>query len=276
MTMDKAVTIGANANYDIKDEDNMSSDDDRSLATQQSIKSYVDSEVAPKVEYITGEIVDVSTSASSWVISPIAGTITKIYTVLEGAITVGDADISFEIGGVAVTDGGITIAYDGSAAGDIDASTPTATNIVAAGQAIEIITDGGSTTAAKATVLIEITPSATVTAGWKKYIRGEIADISTAASSWTIAPCAGSITKIWSVISGAVTVADATLTFELGGVAITDGAITVSYDGSAAGTVDSSTPSALNTVAAGDAIELITDGGSTDAASAVIMLEITP
>jgi len=40
---DKAVTVGANANYPILDQDTMSSDDDRSLATQQSIKAYADS-----------------------------------------------------------------------------------------------------------------------------------------------------------------------------------------------------------------------------------------
>lgn len=40
--MDQAVTIGANAIYDILDEDGMVSDDDRALATQQSIKAYAD------------------------------------------------------------------------------------------------------------------------------------------------------------------------------------------------------------------------------------------
>lgn len=43
MTIDKAVTIGGLATYDIKDEDTMASDGDRALATQQSIKAYADS-----------------------------------------------------------------------------------------------------------------------------------------------------------------------------------------------------------------------------------------
>ncbi len=43
MTIDKAVTIGGIATYDIKDENTMASDDDRALATQQSIKAYADS-----------------------------------------------------------------------------------------------------------------------------------------------------------------------------------------------------------------------------------------
>lgn len=110
-------------------------------------------------KYLTGEIADISSGASSWVVSPVAGEITKVWTVIDGAITVADAAITFEIGGVAVTGAGITIANSGSAAGAVDSSEPTALNVVAAGGAIEIITDGGSTDAAKAVVLIEITPS---------------------------------------------------------------------------------------------------------------------
>ena len=103
---------------------------------------------------LIGEIADISTAGSSWVVSPYAGTIKKIYTVIDGAITNADASISFEIDGTAVTDGGITIAYSGSGAGTVDSSTPTAHNTVTAGQAIEIITDGGSTGTRKAVVTI--------------------------------------------------------------------------------------------------------------------------
>ncbi len=56
MTIDKAVTIGGLATYDIKDEDTMSSDDDRALATQQSIKAYVDnksSDIRSNVQELT-------------------------------------------------------------------------------------------------------------------------------------------------------------------------------------------------------------------------------
>lgn len=43
--MDKAVTIGARANYDIHDEDDMTSNDAFGLPTQQSVKAYVDAQV---------------------------------------------------------------------------------------------------------------------------------------------------------------------------------------------------------------------------------------
>ena len=93
------------------------------------------------------QMTDVSTSGSYWVVSPYAAKIKKIYSVLRGAIATANAGITVEIGGTAVTGAGITIAYSGSAAGDVDSSTPTALNTVAAGQAIEIITNGASTNA---------------------------------------------------------------------------------------------------------------------------------
>ncbi len=279
MAMDIKIPVsGHNTNNHLPflDEDAMTSDDPLGVPSQQSVKAYVDNEVAPKVEYAYGEIADLSTGASSWTIAPVAGTITRITLVMEAAVTVANAAVTFEIGGVAVTGGGITVVHGDSAIGATLSATPTAANTVTAGQAIEIITDGGSTTASKATVLLEITPSATVTTAWKKYVFGEIANISAAASSWAIAPVAGTITKIWTVIDGAITVGDAAITFELGGTAITGGAITIAYSGSAAGTIDSCVPTALNTVTQGQAIEIITDGGSTDAAKAVVMFEVTP
>lgn len=109
-----------------------------------------------QVDYITSEITDVSTAASHWVVVPYAGTIIKIYSVISGAIATADAGISFEIGGTPITNGGITIAYSGSAAGDVDSSTPTANNTVTAGQAIEMITDGASTNTIPARITLVI------------------------------------------------------------------------------------------------------------------------
>lgn len=101
---------------------------------------------------LVGEITDVSTAGSYWVVAPEGGTISKIYTVLHGAITGANSALSFELAGVAVTNGGITVTQSGSAAGDVDTATPTALNTVTAGQAIEMITDGGSTGTVAVTV----------------------------------------------------------------------------------------------------------------------------
>jgi len=101
---------------------------------------------------ITYTFTDISTASSQWVTTPLAGNIQGISSVLHGAITGADATISFEIGGVAVTSGNLTITQAGSAAGDVDTSTPSALNILTANQAIEIISDGGSTGAVNLTV----------------------------------------------------------------------------------------------------------------------------
>lgn len=108
------------------------------------------------VQYLNLTIADVSTASSSWVVAPFAGTITEVWTVIDGALATADAAITVEIGGTAVTDAGITITQSGSAAGDVDTSTPSALNTVTAGQAIEVITDGASTNAVKAQVTLVV------------------------------------------------------------------------------------------------------------------------
>lgn len=105
---------------------------------------------------VYGCIEDISSAQSDWVVAPHAGAITSIWSVIDGAITVADANLSFEIAGTPVTDGGILVATAGSAAGTVDSSTPSAANVVTAGQAIEMITDGGSTTAAKVCITMLI------------------------------------------------------------------------------------------------------------------------
>lgn len=152
---DRLVTVGGRPTYDVLDEDTMVSDSEVGIPTQQSVKAYVDAQK----KYITAKITDISTGGSTFVVCPIAGTISKIYSTIHNAITVADAGLSFELDGTPITDGGITVEYDGSAAGDVDSATPTAANVVTAGQAIEIITDGASTTACECTITFEVTPS---------------------------------------------------------------------------------------------------------------------
>ena len=96
-------------------------------------------------------------------------------------------------------------------------------------------------------------------------LQGAIADISTADEDYMVSPFAGTVFAVYSVIDGAITIGDATLTVKT--PAGTVGTITVANAGSAAGTVDSLTSGLVNTaVAAGETVEVETDGGSTDAA----------
>ena len=105
------------------------------------------------------QMLDISTANSSWVVSPVAGTILNVSCVLQNAITSANANITLEIGGVAVTNGGISVAYSGSAAGTVDYCTPTAANAIAAFQPLEIISDGASGTACRAWFTVQITPT---------------------------------------------------------------------------------------------------------------------
>mgnify|MGYP005994278799 FL=1 len=106
--------------------------------------------------FLTAKVTDISTAGSSFVAVPDGGKIIKILTSIKNAITTADAAITFEIGGTAVTGGDITITQSGSAAGDVDSSEPTAANSVEEGDAIEIISDGGSSTACEMIVTFVI------------------------------------------------------------------------------------------------------------------------
>ena len=104
-----------------------------------------------------------------------------------------------------------------------------------------------------------------------------IPDISTAGSYFVANPIAGKIYKAYVTIDNAITVADSVVSFEILGVAVTGGNIACAFTGSAAGTVFNSTPSGLNTVAAGGSIEVITDGASTTAcrADVTLLMDVT-
>lgn len=109
-----------------------------------------------KTRSFTLSIGDVSIADSAFVSPGVAGSIVKITNVIDAAITVADAGLTFEIGGVAVTGAAITIANAGSAAGDVDQSTPTALNVITATDAIEVVKDGLSSTSSSGVVTFEI------------------------------------------------------------------------------------------------------------------------
>ena len=106
--------------------------------------------------FLTSKITDISTAGSTFVPVPDDGRIIKIFTSIKNAITTANAALSFEIGGTAITGGSITVTQSGSAAGDVDTAEPTAENSVNEGQAIEMITDGGSSTACECVVTFVI------------------------------------------------------------------------------------------------------------------------
>ena len=106
------------------------------------------------------------------------------------------------------------------------------------------------------------------------FITAEIEDISTASSTFVAIPDGGKVVKILTALQGAISGANAAITFEIGGTAVTGGAITVAHSGSAAGDVDTATPTAANRVEEDGTIEMITDGGSTGAKKLLVTFVI--
>lgn len=92
------------------------------------------------------------------VVSPVVGTVTKIYSVIAGALTTGNATLTGKIGTTAITDGALTITQSGSAAGDVDIAAPSANNELGEGDVLSVTVGGTNDAAVGATVtfLIEV------------------------------------------------------------------------------------------------------------------------
>lgn len=99
------------------------------------------------------------------------------------------------------------------------------------------------------------------------YLYCAIADISSGASSWSVAlPYDVEITGAVVTQETAVTGADAEVTFEIGGTPITSMAVTVAIAGGADGDAFIAVaPTGAASLSAGTSVEVITDGASTTA-----------
>ena len=108
-----------------------------------------------------------------------------------------------------------------------------------------------------------------------KVLTVRLPDVSTASSVFVVSPYAGTLSKAYSVIDGAIATADAVLTLNVNGGTNISETITIANSSSAAGVVDSCAPSVHNTVAVGDYIKITTNGASTNTVAATITLVIT-
>jgi len=104
---------------------------------------------------ITLTLADVSTAETIYLPIPYAGTVVKIVTVLENAITTADATITAK-NSAGASMGTITITQSGSAAGDVDTLAPASNNTVTDDDYITVETDGASNTAARLFVTIVV------------------------------------------------------------------------------------------------------------------------
>jgi len=112
-----------------------------------------------KKVYLTVDMTTISSAAVVYLPSPVAGTITKITTIINGAIATANAILTGRIGSTAITSGAVTIPFSGSAAGQVNSATPTALNTVAVGNNINFTANNASTNTVRATIVVEITLS---------------------------------------------------------------------------------------------------------------------
>jgi hypothetical protein len=104
---------------------------------------------------ITNVIADVSTAETILIPIPVTGTVSAVYSVLEGAITVADATVTLVTSADAAM-ASLVITQSGSAAGDVDSDASITNASVTAGDYLKLATDGGSTTAQRLWVTILI------------------------------------------------------------------------------------------------------------------------
>lgn len=110
------------------------------------------------------------------------------------------------------------------------------------------------------------------------YLNAYMADVSAASSAFVTSPVRGYVKKIRGELYSAITVADAIVTAEINGTAITGISITVANSGSAPGDSYSDTPTSLSTsfVNPGDSLEIVSDGASSTTAPMMWTWEIDP
>lgn len=106
------------------------------------------------------------------------------------------------------------------------------------------------------------------------WLTTKITDISTASAVYLPVDAACTFVSASVVISNAITVADAILTF-YNGTSSSTGTCTITYTLSAEGSRFTFTPSSNQTFTSSGFLKIASDGGSTDACEATIILKFT-
>ena len=110
--------------------------------------------------FLNVSLADVSTASSVWIPIPVACTLVKVTSTLQTAITIADSVLTFFNNAGTSMGSSMTIAFSGSASGDVDTYTPSSNNTFSAGQMMKITTDGGSTTTSVVWFTLEFTRTA--------------------------------------------------------------------------------------------------------------------
>jgi IMP dehydrogenase/GMP reductase len=92
-----------------------------------------------------------------------------------------------------------------------------------------------------------------------KYYQAYLADVAAASSAFVACAAQGELIGIRSVLAGGITAADAGITVEVNGTAVTGATLTITQAGSAAGDMDTADFKGYP-VKDGDVIEFVNDG----------------
>jgi hypothetical protein len=109
-----------------------------------------------------------------------------------------------------------------------------------------------------------------------RYMTTYMADVSADSNAYLIPGFACKIKSVKTVLGAAITGANAVVATKINSTAVTGGSITITQAGSAAGDVDSCTPTAANTVGVNDIIVFDSDGASSTTAPLFITVELEP
>jgi hypothetical protein len=142
----------------------------------------------------------------------------------------------------------------------------------AAADTVAVATGGGST------VWEKITPdslnSTLVDRTTLRTLVVQMTDVTLAQVVYAVIPFACTVTKVSSVISNAFATANCIVTVA-NNAGSSMGTITIATAGSAAGDIDTLSPSSNNTFTAGQTIRLTSDGGGTTATPCTFTIEYT-
>lgn len=105
------------------------------------------------------QMADVTTAEVAYVVMPFTCTVTKVSSVISNAFITAD-NIVTVANNAGASMGTITIAFSGSAAGDIDTLSPASNNTFTAGQKMSLTSNGAGATLTRCYFTIEYTITA--------------------------------------------------------------------------------------------------------------------
>lgn len=192
---------------------------------------------------------------------------------ISGAVTATHTEMNYsDITTLGTAQASKVLTADASA--NVNAGALTWTNLGAVttadinGGTLDGVTIGGASAAAATVTNLTVTGTAvfsgTVTGVDQQVVlNAVIADISTAETVWVVCPVAGTIVGVYTVIAGTIATADSTVTVTTAADAAI-ASIVVTASGSAAGDVDADVVLTNDTVTAGQALKVSTNGNSTN------------